>query len=259
MIADPSPALAGRIALVTGGTRGIGAAIARGFAAAGARVYVHGLERDAGQDLAEEIGGAALDGDLSDTSQINGLARALNEREARLDILVNNAGVEVGATLAHLDIAALKRMLAVNFVAPVLLTQALLPMLRAAAHASVINVTSIHSTVPAYGNVAYAASKAALDMFTKTAAIELGPAGIRVNAIAPGAVETELNRHLLDEVGRDRFQRWIPLGRLGSPDDLVGPALFLASDASRYVSGETLVVDGAYSHHLVRYRSSGHA
>jgi glucose 1-dehydrogenase len=168
-------------------------------------------------------------------------------------VLVNNAGIEQGATLAELNPAVLATTFQVNFVAPTRLIQQLLPALRLAQQASVINVTSIHQDVPVYGNLAYCASKAALGMATKTAALELGREGIRVNAIAPGAIETAHNRRLLDEVGRDRFAEWIPLGHVGQPADIAEIAVFLGSDAARYVNGHTLVADGGYRQHLVRY------
>lgn len=171
----------------------------------------------------------------------------------RLDVLVNNAGIEISQPLEDLDARVLDRTMAVDFVAPVRLTQLLLPALRASDHASVVNVTSIHESVPVRGNPAYCCAKAALAMFTRIAALELGPEGIRVNAIAPGAIETSHNSDLIDQIGRERFERWIPLGRIGSPQEVADAALFLAGDASRYVNGHTLRIDGGYADHLVRY------
>jgi len=246
--------LEGKVALVTGSSRGIGRAIAAGFASAGARVYVHGRDAARGERAAEEIGGTFLGADLEDGGDVERLAAAVAAAEPRLDVLVNNAGIEIGATLSGLRAEHVQRVMRVNFEAPVQLTRLLLPLLRRSESASVINVTSIHDSVPYYGNAAYCSAKAALAMFTKTIAIELGPEGIRVNTLAPGAVETDINRAILDEIGRDRFARWIPLGRVAQANEIVGPAVFLASRAASYVSGAALVVDGAYSQHLVRYR-----
>jgi len=246
--------LQGRTALVTGSTRGIGKAIATGFAEAGARVYIHGRDAADGWRTATEIGGQFLRADLTQIEEVEHLAAELSAREDRLDVLVNNAGLEVDATLDRISPELLGRVMRVNFEAALQLTRLLLPLLRRSAFASVVNITSIHDHVPYYGNAAYTSSKAALAMFSKTIAVELGPEAIRVNTIAPGAVETDMNRSILDKVGRENFGRWIPLGRVGQPSEIVGPALFLASDAASYVSGATLVVDGAYSHHLVRYR-----
>jgi glucose 1-dehydrogenase len=156
--------------------------------------------------------------------------------------------------IAVMDMAGFDRVWHVKVRAPVELVHRLLPLIRAAPGASVINVTSIHDVVPYAQNSAYCASKAALAMFTRTIAIELGPEGIRVNNLAPGAVETDINREVLDQIGREQFREWIPLGRVAQTSEMVGPALFLASDASRYVTGATLYADGGYMQHLVRYR-----
>lgn len=249
--------LSGRRALITGGCRGIGAAIATAFAEQGAEVVVHGRGDERSRQFAAEHGFAFLQADFADLDQVRGLARDVLTGAAGLDILVNNAGFEVNATVASLDPDTLGRQLRVNLEAPILLTHLLVPALTASAHAVVINVTSIHSSVPAYGNSVYCAAKAGLELFTRTAAIELGPAGVRVNALAPGAIETDMNREILDEIGRERFAEWIPSGAVGQVEDVAAPAVFLASDASRYVTGATLVVDGAYSHHVVRYRMPG--
>lgn len=251
------PCLSGRRALITGGCRGIGAAIATAFAEQGAEVMVHGRGDDRSRRFAAEHGFEFLQADFSDLEDVKRLAAEALARSSVLDILVNNAGFEVNATVAGLDPDALGRQLRVNLEAPILLTHLLVPALRASTNAAVINVTSIHSTVPAYGNSVYCAAKAGLELFTRTAAIELGPDGVRVNALAPGAIETDMNREILDEIGRERFAEWIPSGAVGQVEDIAAPAVFLASDASRYVNGATLVVDGAYSHHVVRYRMPG--
>jgi NAD(P)-dependent dehydrogenase (short-subunit alcohol dehydrogenase family) len=235
-----TPVLAGRRALVTGGCRGIGAAISTALAASGAQVTTHGRGDERSRQFAAEHGFEYLTADFGDLDEVRRLADAV--AETGLDILVNNAGMEVHATAEQLDPAELSRQLRVNLETPILLTHLLIPTLKASRHGSVINVTSIHGTVPAYANSVYCAAKAGMEAFTRTLAIELGSAGVRVNAIAPGAI------------GHDRFAEWIPLGRVGDVQDIAGPAVFLASDDSSYVSGAVLVVDGAYSHHLVRYR-----
>ncbi len=250
----PNLSLDGKVALLTGSTRGIGQAIARGFASAGARVWVHGRSRDQAEQLAEELGGRFVLADLAEPDGARRLAGTVAASESRLDVLVNNAGVEVTMPIAAMDMAGFDLVWRVNVRAPVELVYRLLPLLEAASAASVINVTSIHDTVPYAHNSAYCASKAALAMFTRTIAIELAPQGIRVNNLAPGAVETDINREVLDQIGRDRFGEWIPLGRVAQTREMVGPALFLASDASSYVTGATIYADGGYAQHLVRYR-----
>lgn len=246
--------LAGRIALVTGSTRGIGRAIAAGLARAGAQVCIHGRDLPAGDRTAALTDGAFFAADLATPEGARELAQAFSERFARLDILVNSAGVELVMPIVQYEREKLEQMWRVNVQAPVELTHALLPRLMAAGRASIINITSIHQEVPYPHNVVYSMTKAALGMFTKAAALELAPFGIRVNNFAPGAIETEINREVIDAIGRERFAEWIPAGRVGTCDEMIGPALFLASDDSSYMTGATLVVDGGYSENLVRYR-----
>jgi len=246
--------LDGKIALVTGSTGGIGKAIAQGFAAAGAKVWIHGRNQAAGELLAAELQGRFVQADLSQPHEVEALAKAVFEQEDRLDILVNNAGVEIIMPLERLNMDDLDTIWKVNVRAPFQLTHLLLPLLKKAAHASIINITSIHDTMPYPHNAAYSASKAALAMFGKTIAVELAPLGIRVNNFAPGAVETEINREVIHELGEDKFRDWIPIGRVAQTDEMIGPAVFLASDAASYITGTTLYADGGYLQNLVRYR-----
>lgn len=248
--------LEGRRALVTGGCRGIGAAISLAFADRGAEVLVHGRGDLRSMQWAEDHGFRYFRGDFAHLDEVDAVADAVLAGSDGLDILVNNAGMEVNATVESLDPNAITEQLRVNLEAPIRLTHRLVPALKASRHGVIINISSIHGTVPSYGNSVYCAAKAGLELFTRTIAIELGPTGVRVNALAPGAIETDMNRKILDEIGREKFAEWIPLGHVGHADDIAQPAVFLASDASRYVTGATLVVDGAYSHHVVRYRMS---
>jgi NAD(P)-dependent dehydrogenase (short-subunit alcohol dehydrogenase family) len=249
----PDFSLAGKVALVTGSTRGIGRAIAEGFVAAGAKVWFHGRQREEGEALAQQYGGHFCPADLADPVAVRNLAAALSAAENHLDILVNNAGMEVLMPIETLDMAMFDHIWQVNTRAAVELTALLLPLLKQASSASLINLTSIHESMPFPTNSAYSMAKSALAMFTRTMALELGSSGIRVNNLAPGAVETDLNRDSLDRIGMDNFARRIPLRRVGAPEDIVGPALFLASDASRYVTGTTIFVDGGYLQNLLRF------
>ena len=248
------PYLEGAVVLVTGSTSGIGRALAQGFSSVGARVWVHGRNQQVGEKLAHEVGGIFVMADLAEASGAERLASRLLEAEERLDVLVNNAGIETIMPVDQIDLKEADLMWRVNVRAPIELVNRLMPLLRAAQGASVVNVTSIHEWIPYAQNSVYSATKAALAMFTRTAAIELGPLRIRVNNLAPGVVETDINREVLDRIGHDRFRDWIPLARVADVSEIVQPALFLASRASGYVTGSTLVVDGGYSQNLVRYR-----
>ena len=256
-----------KVALVTGSTRGIGRAIAEAFEKAGARVWFHGTS-DQGRAVADAVKQPFVRADFSRVEEIGAVAEMILAQEKRLDILVNNAGIEPIMPLASIDWGKYEACFNVNVRAAVQLTTALLPLLKVSGAArfsgpglggaSVINITSIHDSVPYPHNAVYSMTKAALNMFTKAAAIELAPLGIRVNSLAPGAIETDINRAVIDQIGREKFAEWIPAGRVGTVAEVVGPAMFLASDAASYVTGEALYADGAYRHHLVRYRPESH-
>lgn len=246
--------LDGKVALVTGSGRGIGLAMAEGFAAAGARVWVHARDPEKGRRIAERIGGRYVRADLSSSQDIAAMVEAIKKEEDRLDILVNNAAVEVILPFERTELSKSDQIWRVNVRAAEELSLLLLPLMLAAGKASIINVTSIHDSIPYPNNLDYNMSKAALNMFTRTLAVELGPKGIRVNSLAPGAVETDINREVIDSIGRDKFGEWIPVGRVASVNEMLGPAIFLASEASSYVNGATLYADGGYMLNLVRYR-----
>ena len=254
------PDLAGKRVLVTGSTRGIGAALARGFAEAGCRVAVHGRRAADAEALAATLPGGAvgLAADLSTEAGARSLAAAAVEASGGLgglDVLVNNAGYEALCAVEDLADAVpeAETTWRVNVLAPMLLTSLLVEPLAVSGSGAIVNVTSIHETVPCAQNAVYCASKAALGMFTRTSAIELAPRGIRVNSLAPGAIETDMNRELIAGTG-DLFKEAIPAGRVGVCEEMIGPALFLASSASSYVTGASLLADGGYAQHLVRYR-----
>jgi glucose 1-dehydrogenase len=249
--------LHGKTALVTGANAGIGRAIAEGFAAAGAQVWVHARTEVKARSVAAAIGGRLVAADLARRDEIERMVGELRQRMPSLDVLVNNAGMEKPMRLSQLDLAVADQVMQVNALAPAQLIQGLLPLFPSRG-GSIINVTSIHDQVPYPGNAAYCMSKAALAMLTKTLALELAPRRIRVNNLAPGAIETDINRAVLDTIGRERFAAWIPAGRVGSVDEVVGPATFLASDASSYCTGATLYADGGYMQHIVRYTPDEH-
>lgn len=246
--------LAGKVALVTGSARGIGRTLAEGLAGAGAKVWITDILEAEGTQVAESLNTRFVKADLTNLEEIEVLTTLLQAEETKLDILVNNAGISLPMSLETFDLAKFEHIWQVNNRAPVMLTHLLLPLLKKSSNAAIINITSLHAETPHPGFLAYNMTKGALMMFTRSMAQELAPSGIRMNNIAPGAIETEINQDILTEMGRDNFEDWIPMGRVGQTDDLVGAAIFLASDAARYVTGTTVHVDGGYLHNLVRYR-----
>jgi NAD(P)-dependent dehydrogenase (short-subunit alcohol dehydrogenase family) len=246
--------VAGKVALVTGGSRGIGLMIARGLVAGGARVYVASRKREACDAAAAELSQLgtclALPADLSTPDGCRALAAALAARESRLHVLVNNAGANWGAPLEEYPDAAFDKVLALNVTATFRLTVSLLPQLRAASApgdpARVINVGSIDGiAVPLLDTYAYSSSKAALHQLTRHLARRLAPE-ITVNAIAPGPFESKMMAATLDRFG-DAIRGSNPLRRIGEPEDMAGVALYLASRAGAYVNAAILPVDGGIS------------
>jgi NAD(P)-dependent dehydrogenase (short-subunit alcohol dehydrogenase family) len=245
----------GKTVLVTGGTRGIGLMIARGFVEAGARVVVASRKPEACAAVAAELSCDGIPADLSTVDGADALAAAVRERYERLDVLVNNAGATWGAPLESYPDAAFDKLWAVNVKAAFRLTAALLPALRAAASpddpARVVNVGSIDGVrVPDMEVYAYSATKAALHMLTRTLAHRLASEHVTVNAVAPGPFDSKMMAFVLDDPeGRAAVQARVPLGRIGRPDDMAGVAIFLASRAGSYLTGALIPVDGGITTH----------
>jgi NAD(P)-dependent dehydrogenase (short-subunit alcohol dehydrogenase family) len=243
--------IAGKTALVTGGSRGIGRMIAGGFVEAGARTYVSSRNQAACDAVVAELSSLgeclALAADLSTEAGCRGLAEALGGREERLDILVNNAGNTWGAPLAEFGDAAWDRVLSLNVKGVFHTTKALLPLLEAAASdedpARVINIGSIDAIhVPVLETYSYSASKAAVHQLTRHLARRLAPR-ITVNAIAPGPFESKMMAATLEAFG-EQIAASAPMKRIGRPDDMAGAAIYLASRAGAYLTGAVIPVDG---------------
>ena len=240
--------LQGKLALVTGGGSGIGEGIAIAMAAAGARVIVVDVNLAGAQRVAGAIGGGvAFALDVTDRPAVDALAAKVQADLGPVSVLVNNAGImrrgKVDDASARADWDA---TLSVNLDGPFIVTTAFLDQLKAT-RGSVINIGSVQSFVAVLNSAAYTASKGGLRTLTKALAIELSPLGVRVNAIGPGLIATALNekpRENPDYVGK--MLPRIPLGRPGLPDDIGPPAVFLASDMARYITGVTLPVDGGF-------------
>ena len=247
--------LEGRTALVTGGSRGIGRMIAAGFVAAGARVYISARKAEACDQTAKELsaGGGhcvSLPADISTMDGLQTLVAAYAQHEPQLDILVNNAGAAWGAPYDDFPEKGWDKVVDLNLKTPFFLTQALSAPLRRAAEfrpAKVINIASIDGiSLSSMETYSYAASKAGLIHLTRRMALRLVQDNIVVNAIAPGAFASEMNREARDHAAE--VSAHIPAGRIGQDDDMAGAAIYLASRAGDYVVGATLVVDGGVTH-----------
>lgn len=252
--ADPLFSLAGRTALVTGASRGLGLMIARGFVERGARVVLLSRTAEALERAVTELAGLgpvrALVADLARMEEIARVADVLHADVGRLDILVNNAAAVWNAPFESFPAEGWDKVANLNVRSPFFLTQALLPLIRNAATSSpparIINVASTDALhVPLTDTYSYTAAKAGLVMLTRMLARRLGPEQITVNALAPGPFHTRMTARRI-ETHPGEFESQIPLGRLGTPEDIIGAAVFLASRAGAYVSGSVLAVDGGW-------------
>jgi NAD(P)-dependent dehydrogenase (short-subunit alcohol dehydrogenase family) len=246
--------ISGKTALITGGTRGIGYMIAEGFLKAGAEVIISSRKADAcaeAEASLKEFGPVtAISADLSKVEECRRLISEVGERWPALDVLVNNAGASWGAPLADFPESGWDRVMDINAKGPFFLTQAAVPLLRAASKegdpARVINVGSVDGIVtPIFESYSYSASKAAINHLTRHLAKVLAPE-ILVNGIAPGPFATKMMEHPLETWG-DEIRNLTTVGRLGAAEDIAGAAIFLASRASNYVVGGMLTVDGGLS------------
>jgi NAD(P)-dependent dehydrogenase (short-subunit alcohol dehydrogenase family) len=246
--------LKGRSALITGGSRGIGRMIAEGFLAQGARVYISARKAAACDQTAKELSAlghcVSLPADVSTVEGAQALVEAYAKHEGSLDILVNNAGAAWGAPYDEFPESGWDKVVDLNLKTPFFLTKALTPMLKKAAtdHLSkVINIASIDGiSVNPQETYSYAASKAGLIQLTRRMALRLAQDRIVVSAIAPGAFASDMNKDARDH--GDEVKGRIPAGRIGTPEDMAGAAIYLASRAGDYVMGSTLVVDGGVTH-----------
>lgn len=246
--------LDGRVAVVTGGGSGIGAAIARRFADEGARVVVTGRRRDVLEDVAHDVGGLAVAGDAADPAHASEVVRAAVEAFGGIDVVVANAGIDRPGSVTEVSDADWQRTLEVNLTGPLVLLRAAIPVLLDRGGGSVVLVSSVNGLANAPRAVAYDASKAGLISLARSIAVDYGPSGIRANAVCPGWVTTAMGDEDMDVlaaargIGREDayalVSRAVPLRRAAAPEEIAACCLFLASDESSFVSGTTLVVDG---------------
>ena len=240
--------LTGRVAIVTGGSRGLGASISRGFAAAGATVVVASRKVDACEDVVAQIRAAggeavAIGCNMSDGSQVSRLVARTIEQFDRLDCVVNNAATPLRVGVIDFDDGLWHKAMDVNVWGPIRLIHEAVPFLRQSDSATVINVLSVGGQRGSMSLLGYGSAKAALRHATESIAAELAPLGIRVNAIAPGPFATTMMNTSDDTFQSDAVDRTL-LKRMAAPDEIIGAALFLASAASSFVTGSVVVVDG---------------
>ena len=241
---DAFCSLDGRVALVTGGSRGIGAAIARELARAGARVAVnYRANETAAEAVAKEVGGIAVAADVADAAQARALVERVEAELGDVDIVVNNAGITRDTLLARMSDEDWESVLATNLDGVFHTCRAVARKMLRRRTGSIVNLASVVGVHGNAGQTNYAASKAGIIGFTKALAKELGNRGVRVNAVAPGYIETELTGLLSDEL-RGLILANTPLGTLGRPEDVARAVRFLCSDEAAFVTGEVLLVDG---------------
>ena len=242
--------LSGRVALVTGGSKGLGKSMARGFLEAGADVMISSRSESELRQTAAELGAGASSriewtvADMVDRAQVDALAATALERMGRVDILVNNAGGNTPQPLEAVADQDWDRVLELNLSSCMRLTRALVPQMKQRSWGRVIHISSILGLGGKEERSAYCSTKSALLGLTRVMALELGPFNITVNCVAPGPFLTDLPAAILTEQEKRAFSDTTALGRWGKPDELIGPALMLASEAGSYITGTTLVVDG---------------
>lgn len=238
--------LAGQVALVTGGSRGIGRAIAEALASAGARVAVVARSADRAAAVAAELPGSGHQGfacDVVDGEAVSGLVSTVEAEFGSLDILVNNAGITEDNLLMRLRDEDWDRVLDTNLKGAFLMTRAAMRGMMRRRHGRIINISSVVGLTGNKGQANYAASKAGLIGMTKAVAKELASRNILCNAVAPGFIETDMTAAMTD-AAQDALKGQIPLGRLGTPDDIGAVVRFLAGPGAAYITGQVIVVDG---------------
>ncbi len=237
--------LEGKVALITGASRGIGAAIADAYASRGAVVYANVREQEACEKLNAKNNPQIrpLRFDVVDFEASKAAVMQIYKEQKRLDILVNNAGIMVDALLGMITNELMKKVFEVNVFGSINLAQLAARIMQKSGSGSIINILSIVGTKGNAGQCVYSASKGALLSFTLSASKELAPRGIRVNAIAPGVISTDLLSNVDPKYIEEKLQR-VSMGRVGLPEDIADSAVFLASDMSRYITGQIIGVDG---------------
>jgi NAD(P)-dependent dehydrogenase (short-subunit alcohol dehydrogenase family) len=238
--------LSGRVCLVTGGAQGIGEACCRRFAREGAKVVIADIDDARGAALASELGGLYVHCDVGDKAQVDALVAAAITAHGRIDVLVNNAGIFKACDFLDITEADFDAVLRVNLKGAFLVAQAVAREMARAGRGSIINMSSVNGTLAIPSIASYNVSKGGINQLTRVMALSLADQGVRVNAVAPGTIATELAAKavLTSEEAKARIMSRTPLRRLGEPAEIADTVAFLASDAASYITGEIVVVDG---------------
>lgn len=241
--------LDGKVALVTGGARGIGQAVARAFAREGALVVIADINEAGARDAAAELGPDAmgLGVDVAVPASVQAMVDAIVAKHGRIDVLMNNAGVGGNTPFLEIPMEEWNRIVGINLTGAFTVAQLCARlMVQGGRGGKIVNVASLSGQRGGNGRAAYGSAKAGLELLTKVMAVELAQYGINVNNIAPGAIETEMAKFAHDQATRTAYGNLIPMTRYGTPEEIADAAVFLCSDEARYVHGHTLNVDGGF-------------
>ena len=241
--------LEGKVAIVTGGSSGIGKAVAERFASEGMEVMIGDVDAEKGEKAADEIGCGFVETDVSSKSQVENLVEKTVEKYGKLDVMVNNAGIGSQSTIEELEEDEYRKIRSVDLDGVVYGCMAAAPYLKET-EGCIINTASIYGLVGDMGATAYNAAKGGVVNLTRSVADDLAPHNVRVNSICPGFVDTPMTKEALeDEDFREHVIGETPLGRVAEPEEIAGPAAFLASDEASYITGVNLPVDGGWTSH----------
>lgn len=252
--------LNGKRALITGGSQGIGAQICRELASCGAEVIVNYFSnREKAEILVEEIKSISqvnawsFGANVSQSEQVKQMFQYLDETMGGIDILINNAGSESVTHVLDMEESEWERVIDINLKGPFLCSQEAARRMETTGGGVIINISSIHDQIPRKGLIHYCSAKAGLKMFSKCLSLELAESNIRVVSVAPGAIVTDMNSIEIAEFGVEKFEKWIPQGRLGNVSDVSKVVAFLASDFATYINGADIYIDGSYMNHTIQY------
>lgn len=252
--------LTGKNVLVTGGNRGIGAALVRTFAACGANVLINFLQdNDSAEKLRDQIirefnvSAHIFQCDVSDSEAVARMFRFADDALGSIQVLVNNAGCETVEHAVKLEEKDWDRIMNVNLKGAFLCSQMAATRMMEANAGVIINISSIHDKIPRKGLIHYCTAKAGLNMMAKCLALELAEYNIRVVTVSPGAIETDMNKLEIERFGKEKFHGWIPLGKIGNTEDVSWICAFLASDKGSYITATEIYVDGGYKESTIQY------